>query len=78
GMKIFGFSEFLASLALLVVVFTVTDIRYKFRISIAPIPIYKITFVVITLVGLISLITDIWSSAKWWVLDTSFEIKIMI
>ncbi|QRN37109.1 hypothetical protein [Pectobacterium carotovorum] len=78
GMKIFGFSEFLASLALLVVVFTVTDIRYKFRISIAPVPLYKITFFVIALAGLISLITDIWSSAKWWVLDTNFEIKITI
>lgn len=78
GMKIFGFSEFLASLALLVVVFTVTDIRYKFRISIAPVHLYKITFFVIALAGLISLITDIWSSAKWWVLDTNFEIKITI
>ncbi|MBN3200404.1 hypothetical protein H5A20_17075 [Pectobacterium brasiliense] len=78
SMKIFGFSEFLASLALLVVVFTVTDIRYKFRISIAPVPLYKITFFVIALAGLISLITDIWSSAKWWVLETNFEIKITI
>ncbi|HAT3689612.1 TPA: hypothetical protein I8574_005275, partial [Citrobacter freundii] len=76
GIKIFGFSEFLASLALLVVVFTVTDTRYKFRISIAPLPLYIITFIIIALTGFISLLSDIWSATGWWVLDTSFGIKI--
>lgn len=78
GVKIFGFSEFLASLALLVVVFTVTDTRYKFRITIAPLPLYAITFAIIALTGIISLVSDVWSAAKWWVLDSSFEIKIYI
>ncbi|MEY8618184.1 hypothetical protein AALK72_17300 [Citrobacter amalonaticus] len=76
GIKIFGFSEFLASLALLVVVFTVTDTRYKFRISIAPLPLYIITFIIIALTGFISLLSDIWSATGWWVLDTNFGIKI--
>ncbi|EOW0266313.1 hypothetical protein [Klebsiella pneumoniae] len=76
GIKIFGFSEFLASLALLVVVFTVTDTRYKFRISISPLPLYIITFIIIALTGFISLLSDIWSATGWWVLDTSFGIKI--
>ena len=76
GIKIFGFSEFLASLALLVVIFTVTDTRYKFRISIAPLPLYVITFAIIALTGIISLLSDVWSAGKWWVLDSNFDIKI--
>jgi len=28
--KIFGFSEFLAAVALLAVIYTITDVRYKF------------------------------------------------
>jgi hypothetical protein len=76
GIKIFGFSEFLASLALLVVIFTVTDTRYKFRISIAPLPLYFITFAIIALTGIISLLSDVWSAGKWWVLDSNFDIKI--
>ncbi|MBL5827132.1 hypothetical protein [Serratia fonticola] len=74
--KLFGFSEFLASLALLVVIFTVSDIRYKFRIAIAPIPLYGITFFIISLTGFGSLISDIWVSQKWWVLKTNFEMRI--
>jgi hypothetical protein len=75
--KIFGFSEFLASLALLVVIFTVTDSRYKFRISIAPLPLYIITFIVITLTGFLSLISDLWVAEKWWVLKSTLEIRLM-
>ncbi len=74
--KIFGFSEFLASLALLVVIFTVTDSRYKFRISIAPLPLYIITFIVITLTGFLSLISDLWVAEKWWVLKSNIEIRL--
>lgn len=75
--KIFGFSEFLASLALLVVVFTVSDFRYKFRISIAPIPLYRITFIIISLTGFGSLLSDVWLAQKWWVLKTNYEIRVI-
>ena len=45
--KFFGFSEFLASLALMVLAWTTADSRYKFRINTAPIPLRKITFWVV-------------------------------
>ena len=35
---IFGFAEFVQAFALFVLVYTVTDTRYRFRISVAPIP----------------------------------------
>lgn len=40
--KIFGFSEFLTGLALMVIVWTLSDVRYHFRIRTAPIPLYKL------------------------------------
>lgn len=68
--KIFGFAEFISSLALLVIVYTISDIRYKFRTSVAPLPIAKITFVIIGLVGLGTLITEIWLAQNWCVIKT--------
>ncbi|MCK5518059.1 MAG: hypothetical protein KAI61_01470 [Alphaproteobacteria bacterium] len=66
---IFGFSEFIGALALLVVVYTITDVRYKFRIRVAPLPLLKIAFSVITVVGLGSLITDLCIASQRPVLD---------
>ena len=34
--SIFGFGDFITALALLVIVYTVTDIRYRFRIAVTP------------------------------------------
>lgn len=67
--KIFGYAEFIASLALLVIVFTIIDIRYKFRTSIAPLPIVGITFFVIVGVGFGSLITEVWIAEGWGVVE---------
>lgn len=36
--KFFGFAEFLAGLALMVLAWTIADVRYRFRIRSAPIP----------------------------------------
>lgn len=58
--KIFGFTEFLAGLALMVLAWTIADTRYRFRIKTAPIPLEKITFWVVLLVGTLSLVTDLW------------------
>ena len=62
--SIFGFAEFIAALALLVVVYTVADFRYRFRISVAPIPLFPITFICIGLIGVGTLVTDIWLHDK--------------
>lgn len=57
GKSFFGFSEFLTSLAILMIAWTTTDNKFKFRISISKIPkkkIYKIAFYI----GAITLFFD--------------------
>ncbi|WP_411880029.1 hypothetical protein [Polaromonas sp. YR568] len=68
--KIFGFAEFLAALALLAVLYTVTDIRYKFRVAVAPGFMYPLTFGLIAFIGVATLLTEVWSSQHWPVFDT--------
>ena len=63
--KFFGFSEFLASLALMVLAWTTADSRYKFRINTAPIPLRKITFWVVAFTGITTLLTDLWRYQSW-------------
>lgn len=70
--KFFGFSEFLAGLALMVLVWTIADIRYRFRISSAPIPLYGSTFVAVSTVGALTLLTDLWRAQGWLVPKVSF------
>jgi hypothetical protein len=65
--KLFGFSEFLTGLALMVLAWTIADVRYRFRVNTAPIPLLGITFSVITLIGILTLLTDLWRAEKWLV-----------
>ena len=65
--KFFGFSEYLAALALMVVVWTTSDIRYRFRIATAPLPLHPLTFASIALVGVLTLMTDLWRAEGWLV-----------
>ena len=65
--KFFGFSEYLAALALMVVVWTTADIRYRFRIATAPLPLHPLTFASIALVGVLTLMTDLWRAEGWLV-----------
>jgi len=69
GSSVFGFSEFITALALLVVVYTVTDARYRFRVSIAPIPLFGLTYFLIGLIGFGTLITDLWFAERWLIPD---------
>lgn len=68
--KIFGFSEFLAAVALLAVVYTIADVRYKFRIAVTPGSLYIATFILIAIIGLQTLLTEIWIAEGWWVPKT--------
>lgn len=68
--KIFGFSEFLTAVALLTVVFMITDVRYKFRIAVTPGSLYFTTFFLIAIIGLQTLLTEIWIVEGWWVPKT--------
>jgi len=66
--KFFGFTEFLSGLALMVLAWTIGDIRYRFRIRTAPVPLYNITFYSMALLGLLTLMTDLWRAQEWPVL----------
>ena len=65
--KFFGFSEFLAALALMVLAWTIADVRYRFRLMTTPLPLEKITFVTISCVGILTLLTDLWRAEEWLV-----------
>ncbi|PTA72087.1 MULTISPECIES: hypothetical protein [unclassified Stenotrophomonas] len=65
--KIFGFSEFLAGLALMILAWTIADVRYRFRIRTAPIPLQGLTFGVVVMVGVFTLLTDLWRAEEWLV-----------
>lgn len=65
--KFFGFSEFLGGLALMVLAWTIADVRYRFRVRIAPIPLMGITFSIVTAVGVLTLLTDLWRAEQWFV-----------
>lgn len=67
GQKFFGFSEFLAGLALMVLAWTIADVRYRFRVRTAPIPLQGITFSVVAAVGVLTLLTDLWRAEQWLV-----------
>lgn len=69
--KIFGFAEFLAALALLAVLFTISDVRYKFRTAIVPGNLYLTTFAVMLLVGAQALMSEVWIALGWYVPVTS-------
>ncbi|MBC6982901.1 hypothetical protein [Caulobacter sp. 17J80-11] len=62
---IFGFPEFLTALALLALVYTASDFRYRFRIATAPLPIYGLTFWSIVAIGVSSLLVDVWYAEGW-------------
>ena len=67
GTKIFGFSEFLAGLALMVLAWTIGDVRYRFRVRTAPIPLQGVTFSVVATVGVLTLLTDLWRAQGWFI-----------
>jgi hypothetical protein len=67
---LFGFSEYIAGLALLVIVYTITDVRYRFRITVAPGSLVLTTFWVLSVVGVATLLTGIWARERWLVPET--------
>ena len=63
---LFGFSDFITGLALLALVFTQSDPQYRFRVSVAPIPVGTLTLAAILLVGSASIATDLWFALGWY------------
>jgi hypothetical protein len=67
GPKFFGFAEYLAAMALLVLAWTIADARYQFRVETAPLPLQRIAFINVTLIGIFTLLTDLWRAQGWFV-----------
>ncbi len=63
-MHIFGFAEIIPGFAILLVLYTMTDIRYRFRVSISPIP-TKLIFYILSFVAIFSLFSDFWYAETW-------------
>ncbi|WP_151767778.1 hypothetical protein [Acinetobacter oleivorans] len=72
GPKFFGFSEFLAGLALMILAWTIADVRYRFRVQVAPLPLKMITFSIVVFVGLSTILTDLWRASGWLVFNQTF------
>lgn len=70
--KFFGFAEFLAGLALMVLAWTIADVRYRFRIRSAPLPLQGLTFAIVATVGVLTLLTDLWRAQSWLVPKIGF------
>jgi hypothetical protein len=62
---LFGFAQFITALALLLLVYTLSDVRYRFRIAVAPIPLRRLTFGFLIIIGLGTLLTNIWFAERW-------------
>lgn len=73
SLSVFGFAEFVAALALLVIVYTFSDTRYKFRVSVAPLPLFTITYISIAFIGMMTLMIDVWSASQWPVLNIAIN-----
>lgn len=67
--KIFGFAEYLAALALMVLAWTTVDYRYRFHVETARFDIRRIAFTAVVAIGLITLVTDVWRASAWPVWD---------
>ena len=70
--KLFGFPEFLTALALMILAWTISDVRYRFRIRTAPLPLQGIAFSVTAIVGTFTLLTDLWIAEQWLVPKCGF------
>jgi len=62
--KYFGFAELISGLALTLVVWTVADLRYKFRIDTAFLPVRRASVAITITVGFLALLTDHWRASQ--------------
>ena len=67
--RFFGFSEFLTAFALMLIVLTVADFRYRFRLGIASFLTNAFAFWILAFIGAATLFTDAWRANRWLVPD---------
>lgn len=63
--EIFGFEEYLAALALFVVLYTIAEFRFKFRISVAPAPLRRNTFWILIAIGVAAIVAETAAAESW-------------
>lgn len=63
--SLFGVSDYLAALALLLVIYTISDYRNKLRLSLAPVPIYKLGFWLFLFVFGAKALIELWFYQGW-------------
>lgn len=69
---LFGFPEYLASLSLMILAWNMVDIRYRFRLHIAPFNLQKNSFYAMSLIGVLCLIMEYWKFRNLPVLKNSY------
>jgi hypothetical protein len=62
---IFGFAEFVQAFALLVLIFTVSGVRYQFRVETAPIRLWVLTYWGSGSIGVLALLSDLWFAQRY-------------
>ena len=70
--KFFGFSEYLASLAIMVLAWNIVDVRYKFRLYVAPFSLQKTSFYIMSFIGLFCLLMEAWLLKGFHVIKNSY------
>lgn len=65
---IFGFAEFVQAFAILILVYTLSDVRYRFRVQAAAINVRAFTFWLIIVIATVALLSDYWFTNKFPVL----------
>ena len=51
----------------MVLAWTIAGATYRFRVKTAPIPLVNVTFGVATVIGILTLLTDVWRAERWLV-----------
>lgn len=64
---LFGFAEFLSIMALLFVVLTLSDFRYRFRLLVTRYDLKKVAIYTSFGIGAAILIIDLWFYNSWWI-----------
>lgn len=62
---IFSFAEFASALAIFIILYSTTDVRYRFRISIIRVDLIKISFWLFLITGFGLLSTNYWFAEGW-------------
>lgn len=72
GPKIFGFAEYIAALALIVLAWTTVDYRYRFHVHTSSVDVRRLAFYSVAGIGTLTILTDLWRASGWLVPEIGF------